>query len=149
MYSVHGGWVKNIAVDLSLVTGAQLWSMVQTQIRERFGARVKVGKVFLAVSPCCKTFSKADSSNISRANSYRLRRAGHPSRSPRDAMTEKGRSAHKADRMVKQGIEVAKYFAAVLSAKFYMENPVGGLCKRPYMSCWVRRRGGRDGWWDG
>ena len=28
MDSIHGGWVKNIVVDLSLVTGAQLWSMM-------------------------------------------------------------------------------------------------------------------------
>ena len=57
MYSaMYGGWVENIVVDLLLVTGAQLWDMVQTQIRKRFGARVKVGKVLLAMSPCCKTF---------------------------------------------------------------------------------------------
>ena len=142
VYSVNGRWVKNIAVDLLLVTGAHLWDMVQTQIRKRFGARVKVGKVLLAMSPCCRTFSKADSTNISRDNHYRLSGPDHPSRPPRDATTAKGRSAHKADRMVKRGIEVATYFATVLSAKFYMENPVGGLCKRPYMSSWVRRREG-------
>ena len=143
MYSVHGEWVTNIAVDLSLVTGVQLWAMVLAQIRQRFRSQVTVGKVLLAMSPCCKTFSKADSTNISRGNHYRLSGADHPSRPPRDTTTAKGKLAHKADQMVKRGIAVAEYFDTVLSAMFYMENPVGGLQRRPYMSSWVRRWKGR------
>ena len=42
--------------------------------------------------------------------------------------------------MVKQGVEVARYFAKEHSTKFYMENPVSDLCRRPYMSSWAWRK---------
>ena len=38
--------------------------------------------------------------------------------------------------MVKHGIAVARYLAKKHGAKFYMENPVGNLCRRPYMRGW-------------
>ena len=130
-------WVRNIPVDLMKLSGPQLWDRVQADVRRRYGKGVTIGKVFLAMSPCCKTFSKVDSTNVSRGNHYRLSDTEHPLRPPKDSTSEKGLQAHAADRMVKHGITVAKFFVAMLQATFYMENPVGSLCKRPYMVEWV------------
>ena len=45
----------------------------------------------------------------------------------------KGRMAHRADRMVKWAIRVVRHFVQHHEAMFYIENPVGNLCRRPYM----------------
>ena len=126
-------WVQNIQVDLMSLTGSQLWEKIQEDVAKMYGTQVQIGKIFLAMSPCCRTFSKADSSNVTRDNHYRLHDKDHPTKPPRDTTTRKGRMAHKADRMVKWAIRVVRYFVAKHGALFYMENPVGNLCRRPYM----------------
>ena len=53
--------------------------------------------------------------------------------------SDKGRAAHAADRMVQQGVRVATA-AHRAGVPFYMENPVGSLWRRPYMTKWVKKR---------
>ena len=134
--SKYGRWVHNLSVDLLDLNGQELWDRVQQDVKAKYGARVRIGRVFLAMSPCCRTFSKVDSSNTTRGHNYRKCDRDHPTRPPRDSTSVKGRRAHKADRMVKHGIMVARYFEKELKARFYMENPVGNLCRRPYMRGW-------------
>ena len=102
---------------------------------------VKVELLLLAMSPCCKTFSKVDSSNTTRGHNYRLHGEDHPDRPPKDNHSEKGIEAHKADEMVMQGIEFAIWMVNSQpipgqGAALYMENPVGSLWRRPYMRQW-------------
>ena len=93
------------------------------------------------MSPCCKTFSKADSSNVGRGHNYRNHR--DPTRPPKDQVSDKGREAVAADAMVQKGIRVARWCARVLGTVFYLENPVGSLARRPYMGEWVKMT---EGW---
>jgi hypothetical protein len=134
--SKYGRWVHNLPVDLLGLNGQELWARVQADMQARYGAKVRIGKVFLAMSPCCRTFSKVDSSNTTRGHNYRKCDKDHPTRPPRDDTSVKGRRAHRADRMVRHGIKVARYFEKTLQALFYLENPVGNLCRRPYMRGW-------------
>ena len=138
VYSAEQGWVRNIMVDLVAVKGAQLWQEIQDEVVQRCGDRAVVERLFLAMSPCCKTFTKADSTNISRGHNYRRSGADFPTRPLKDDTSAKGRAACEADRMVKRGIEVARHLSRVAKAKFYMENPEGGLCRRLYMRGWER-----------
>ena len=102
---------------------------------------VKVELLLLAMSPCCKTFSKADSSNVTRGHNYRLHGEENPDRPPRDSHSEKGIEAIEADDMVMCGIDFAIWMVNSQpipgqGAAFYMENPVGSLWRRPYMRIW-------------
>jgi len=134
------GWVQNIPVDLMHMSYTQIVDKVQGQLNQAAGRQVDMTVVMLAMSPCCKTFSRADSSNITRGHNYRLHGEGSWHRPPKDRTSQKGLEAHRADRMVKQGIRVARE-AHRLGVPFYMENPVGSLARRPYMRRWVRE------WW--
>ena len=127
-------WVQNEVADLISLEPWDLWQKVQEVVWKRVGRRVAVEVVLLAMSPCCRTFSKADSSNVSRGHNYRNH--DHPERPPKDSTSKKGKEAAKADRMVKQAKKTANWFKAKLGARFYMENPVGSLEKRPYMVKW-------------
>ena len=136
-------WVKNEVMDLVETTPQALLEDVKRVVRERLGrpagCEVRVRVVLLGMSPCCKIFSKVDNSNKTRGHNYRIHtgKAGQ-NRPPKDRCSVKGKEAHKADRMVKRGIQVAEWFAQEQGARFYMENPVGSLRKRPYMRQWVK-----------
>ena len=136
-----GGWVQNLKVDLLELTPDMLWQLVCDEVYRRVSEEVEVQVLLLAMSPCCKTFSKADSSNTSRGHNYRLHGPAHPDRPPKDSTSDKGKEAMKADEMVQQGIEVARWMQAALARpdwkpQVYMENPVGSLWRRPYMHHW-------------
>ena len=133
VYSLERNWSQNIVVDLSQVGGQQMWDLVQAEVRVRCGRGAEVGSLLLAMSPCCRTFSRADSSNTTRGHNYRLFGLDHPTRPPKDLTSKKGKEAQAADRMVRKAISVARYFVNKLGAWFYIENPAGGLCRRPYM----------------
>lgn len=135
------GWVRNLQVDLMQLKPWELWEIVCEEARRRAGPDVEVVLRLLAMSPCCKTFSKADSSNTTRGNNYRLHGQNFPERPPKDETSDKGKEAHDADLMVKKGIALAKWAKKHLKragkgVSIYMENPVGSLCRRPYMVRW-------------
>ena len=56
--------------------------------------------MLVATSPCCKTFSKADSANVKKDNNYRLHLRTTPTRPPKDTTSAKGKAAVEADKMV-------------------------------------------------
>ena len=60
-------WVKNEVLDLAVTSPQALLEDVKRVVRERLGwpagCEVQVQVVLLGMSPCCKTFSKADNSN--------------------------------------------------------------------------------------
>ena len=135
------GWVRNVPIDLTQIEPALVWATVEQEIQHRYQAMVKVKLLLLAMSPCCKTFSKADSSNSTRGHNYRLHGEANPDRPPRDNHSEKGIEAAEADEMVMQGIDFAIWVVNSQpipgqGAAFYMENPVGSLWRRPYMKLW-------------
>ena len=66
------GWVQNIPVDLMHMSYGQIADKVQGHLNQAAGRQVDMTVVMLAMSPCCKTFSRADSSNITRGHNYRL-----------------------------------------------------------------------------
>ena len=80
VYSLERNWSQNIVVDLSQVGGQQMWDLVQAEVRVRCGRGAEVGSLSLAMSPCCRTFSRADSSNTTRGHNYRLFGLDHPTR---------------------------------------------------------------------
>ena len=128
-------------MDLLELTPDMLWQLVCDEVYRRVGEAVEVQVLLLAMSPCCKTFSKADSSNTSRGHNYRLHGLAHPERPPKETTSEKGKEAMKADEMVQQGIEVARWMQAAMARpdwemQVYMENPVGSLWRRPYIRDW-------------
>ena len=131
-------WVQNEVADLMTLDGPGLYARVQQDMSRRLGEEVEVVIVLLGMSPCCRTFTKTDSSNQSRGHNYRDHT--HPHRPPRDRVSVKGRAAVEADRMVRQGIRVASWMAKHKGVKFYMENPVGSLWRRPYMRQWEMSR---------
>ena len=133
------GWVRNVPVDLMKVGYQEILEIVQGALDEVAGRRVEMTVVLLAMSPCCRTFSRADSSNTGRGHNYRLHGVLHWRRPPKDNTSDKGRAAHAADRMVQQGVRVATA-AHRAGVPFYMENPVGSLWRRPYMTKWVKKR---------
>ena len=107
---------------------------------------VGMAVVMLAMGPCCKAFSRADSSNTARGNNCRLHGEGSWHSPPKDKARQKGLEAHMSDRMVWQGIRVAREaqaHARRIGVPFYMENPVGSLARKPYMRRWVKA------WWGG
>ena len=136
-----GGWVQNLKADLLELTPVMLWQLVCAEVFKRIGEEVEVQVLLLAMSPCCKTFSKADSSNTSRGHNYRLHGPAHPDRPPKDDTSDKGIEAIKADEMVMHGIELAIWLVNAQpipgqGTAIYMENPVGSLWRRPYMEDW-------------
>ena len=92
------GWVRNVPIDLTRIEPALLWATVEQEIQHRRQAMVKVELLLLAMSPCCKTFSKADSSNVTRGHNYRLHGDENPDRPPRDNHSEKGIEAVRRSR---------------------------------------------------
>ena len=139
------GWVRNVQVDLMRVGARELWDIVCDEVRRRVGPQVEVVLRLRAMSPCCKTFSKADSSNTTRGNNYRLHGKDFPERPPKDEYSDKGKEAHAADAMVLKGIALAKWAKVNLkqpgkTVAIYMENPVGSLCRRPYMRQWLESK---------
>ena len=106
---------------------------MQQDVADRYGPQVRIGRIFLAMSPCCRTFTKTDSSNVPKGHNYRLHDRSNPTKPPKSRSTVKGRMAHRADKMVKWAIRVLRYFIREHEALVYLENPVGNLCRRPYM----------------
>ena len=104
-----------------------MWDFVQAEVQVRCGREAEVGSLLLAMSPCCRTFSRADSSNKTRGHNYRLSGEDHPTRPPKDLTSAKGREAQAADRMVRKAISVARYFVNKLGAWFYIENLAGSM----------------------
>ena len=102
------GWVRNIPVDLMAMSYGQIVAKVQGLLNQAAGRQLDMTVVMLAMSPCCKAFSRADSSNTTRGNNYRLHGEGSWHRPPKDKVSWKGLEAHKADKMVQQGIRVAQ-----------------------------------------
>ena len=98
VFSLERGWSQNIVVDLSVVGGAEMWGLVQSEVQARCGVGAEVGSLLLAMSPCCQTFSIADSSNKTRGHHYRLSGVDHPTRPPKDLTSAKSREAPAADR---------------------------------------------------
>ena len=94
----------------------------------------------VATSPCCKTFSKADSANVKKGNNYRLHMRSTPTKPPKDTTSEKGKAAVAADDMVKGEIKVARWCRRK-RVPIYMENPVGSLWRREYVVEWEK-----EGW---
>ena len=131
-------WVQNEVADLMTLDGPGLYARVKQDMSRRLGEEVEVVIALLGMSPCCRTFTKTDSSNQSRGHNYRDHT--HPHRPPRDRVSVKGKAAMEADRMVRQGIGVASWLAKHKGVKFYMENPVGSLWRRPDMRQWEMSR---------
>ena len=135
------GWVRNVPIDLTQIEPALVWATVEQEVQHRRQAMVKVELLLLAMSPCCKTFSKADSSNVTQGHNYRLHGEENPDRPPKDSHSEKGIEATEADDMVMCGIDFAIWMVNSQpipgqGAAFYMENPVASLWRRPYMKIW-------------
>ena len=79
------GWVRNIPVDLEVATCEEIWQLVVQTAQAKTGARDAAVKVaLLGMSPDCRTFTKIDSSNVSRGHNYRLHGEANPERPPRD-----------------------------------------------------------------
>ena len=68
--------------------------------------------------------------NVKKGNHYRLHGKEHPDRPPKDNTSEKGKMAHRTDKMVQVGHKVAKW-AEEQGAAWYMENPVHHQGPRP------------------
>lgn len=133
------GWVQNVQVDLMQISNFDLWKLVEDEVQKVAGKPVEVEVVLMAMSPDCRTFTKIDSSNVTRGNNYRLHGKGdtRDERPPKDEHSEKGKAAHEADRMVQKAIGLSTYMSVLYDYMgFYMENPVGSLWKRPYMVDW-------------
>ena len=137
------GWVQNVVIDLCSATPREVWAKVLEVTREKVGQvhSRQVQVALLAMSPDCTTFSKVDSSNVTKGHNYRLHDKGHPNRPPKDDHSPKGRKAHLADKMVRQAIELVRFmWARSLGGReevpVYMENPVGSLCRQDYMREW-------------
>ena len=81
-------------------------------------------------SPPCETFSRANASNVSRGNHYRV--AGQQWA---PAPGEKGVKASMHDRLVQRVKEVLS-----LIGTFVMENPAAGLEKMWYMADWESKK---------
>ena len=146
VYSVAmRGWVKNVQIDLSRATPKQVREAIVAEMTDRMGLEphsgVKIVVKLLAMSPCCRTYSKADSSNSGRGNNYRLHGKADKdgTRPPKDSTSMKGKMAHEADRMVQRGIQLTSYLANSQSSdmSLYMENPVGSLARRGFMRDWT------------
>ena len=80
--------MRNEVVNLMKVTPEELEQRTVEVVRSRCGEEVEVLVQLLGLSPCCKTFSKTDSSNQSRGHHYRDHR--HPHRPPKDRTSVKG-----------------------------------------------------------
>lgn len=137
------GWVRNLPVDLEATTCEEIWTMVVQAAKEKTrNQKVVVRVTLLGMSPDCRTFTKTDSSNISRGHNYRLHGESHPDRPPRDDDSEKGQEAHRADSMVQKAIQFYQHLRRLHKGEavpVYLENPVGSLARRPYnvMKAWV------------
>ena len=96
------GWVRNLKVDLSVTWDqegrAKVFDMIQQEVIAREGRKCRVLWDLLAMSPDCTTFSKADSSNISRGRNYRDH--SDPERRPMPWTELKGKQATLAGQMV-------------------------------------------------
>ena len=84
-------------------------------------------------SPPCETFSRANASNVSRGNHYRI---AEQQWAPVEG--QKGEVARQHDRLVLRVKEVLKMIGT-----FIMENPAGGLEKMWYMLDWEAKVGPR------
>ena len=71
---------------------------MQGLLNQAAGRQVDMTVVMLAMGPCCKTFSRADSSNTARDNNYRLHGEGSWHSPPKDKVSQKGLEAHMAVR---------------------------------------------------
>ena len=131
-----GEWVQNLVADLMLLSPQQLWRRMQRDAEVILGEPVDLEILMMGMGVCCKTFSKADSSNITRGHNYRDH-SHEFLRPPKDYTSQKGKAAAAADEMVKKAIQVAKWFSKELRAQVFMENPVGMLCRQEYMTEWV------------
>lgn len=140
------GWVRNLKVNLAITWNEagreKVCDMVQQEVEDREGRRVKLLWDLLGLSPDCTTFTPTDSSNITRGNNYR----GHSDPERRAIPWEgpKGQLATLADQMVYLAIcfvdhALRRNLNMGHTMHFYMENPVGGLARRPYMVRWERR----------
>ena len=135
--------VRNVHVDLTQLTLTQMIEKAEEDMSRSTCRKVILSVGLLAMTPCCRTFSKTDSCNVSRDNNFRLHGPGNPERDPKDGGlgaidgSPKGQEAIDADRMVRHGIRVAKE-AHSMGIPFYMENPVGSLVRRPYMVEWEK-----------
>ena len=137
------GWVQNVVVDLCSASPQEVWAKVLEVAKERVGQvhSQQIQVALLAMSPDCTTFSKADSSNVTKGHNYRLHDKGHPNRPPKDNYSSKGKKAHLADAMVMKAIELVRYMwtnrlGGREDMPVYMENPVGSLCRQDYMREW-------------
>ena len=94
-------------------------------------AGIKQEAIVLArASPPCETFSRANASNVTRGNHYRLAdQAWAP------APGDKGTKARQHDRLIRRVKEVLS-----LIGTFIMENPAAGLEKMWYMADWEAKR---------
>jgi hypothetical protein len=137
------GWVQNVVVDLCSATPQEVWAKVLEFVRDRVGQvhSQQIQVALLAMSPDCTTFSKADSSNVTKGHNYRLHDKGHPNRPPKDDYSLKGKKAHLADEMVMKAIELVRFMwtnrlGGREDMPVYMENPVDSLCRQDYMRDW-------------
>ena len=132
-------WLLSVQIDLEAATTTQVWQRVQEEAWHKTQQRTKVKLLLLAMSPCCKTYSRANTCNVRRGCHYRD--YTDKFRRPRKRTTKWGRLAAQADRQVQLAIRMADWAETVLGAPYYLENPVGDLCKRPFMRMWERKRG--------
>ena len=89
------GWVRNVPMDLMEVGYDKIVEAVQGVLDEAAGRRVELAVVLLAMSPCCRTSSRADSSNTGWGHNYRLHGVWHWERPPKDNTSVKGRAARR------------------------------------------------------
>lgn len=53
------GWVRNIAADLTTTEAGDLWRLIHTHLEAKLGEWVDWELSLMAMSPCCKTFSRS------------------------------------------------------------------------------------------
>ena len=134
----EGMMVENLVMDLSLGRAEDRWSQIRVLVLEQLGVDLGAqpsSSVLLWMSPPCKTFSRADSSNRNRGCGYRDHRHRSGTRPPmrvKGRLTVHGKLAAAHDRMVALWLEVA-WVWQLRGARWAMENPVGSLVRRPYM----------------
>ena len=139
VYSRKAGMmVENLVMDLSVGSAEDMWARIRELVLARLGVDLggqPSSLVILWMSPPCKTFSRADSSNRVRGCGYRDHRHRSGMRPPlREGgkLTEKGRLAAAHDKMVQLWLEVAWEWQTK-GVRWALENPVGSLVRRPYM----------------
>jgi len=129
--------VKNLVLDLSGIKHGKLWGTVKRWVKKRglVAEGDTVGLKFIWASPPCTTYTRLDSMQ---KEPYRFHEKGGP-RPPmkvkglRGRVTDKGRIAGEADKLVKDILAILEWGVKVMGAHWGMENPDAWLKYREFM----------------